>query len=136
MTSTNPKVTNYKDLIVWNKSIDLVADVYKLTKYYPRDERFGIIQKMRRASVSIPSNIAEGQGRRTTGDFIHFISNAEGSLAELDTQFTISLRLDFIDEESFEDVSGNMESIRGMLSSLRRKLEQRRITTNTRDGLH
>ena len=114
MTYTNPKVTNYKDLIVWNKNIDLVADVYKLTKYYPRDERFGMIQQMRRASVSIPSNIAEGQGRRTTGDFIHFLSNAEGSLAELDTQFTISLRLDFIDEESFEDVSGKF-SVRGDL---------------------
>ena len=69
---------SYKNLIVWEKSIDLVRQIYKLTGQFPGEEKFGIVSQMRRAAVSIPSNIAEGQARRTTPDFIRFISNAEG----------------------------------------------------------
>jgi four helix bundle protein len=80
---------SYKDLIVWQKSIILVKTIYGLTGTLPSEEKFGIVSQMRRASVSIPSNIAEGHARRTTGDYVRFVSNAEGSLAELETQIII-----------------------------------------------
>ena len=96
MTSENPRISSYKDLIVWQKSILLVKHVYKLTSIFPSEEKFGLISQLHRAAVSVPSNIAEGQARRTTGDFIHFISNAEGSLAEIETQLIIVVELGFV----------------------------------------
>jgi four helix bundle protein len=113
---------NYRSLIVWQKSIILVKEIYKLTAKFPNEERFGIVSQMRRAAVSIPSNIAEGQARRTTPDFIRFISTAEGSLAELDTQLTISIDLQFCDRENVKDVSALIEENRKMLNALRRSL--------------
>ena len=90
------KTSSYKDLIVWQKSILLVKQIYKLTSIFPSDEKFGLISQLRRAAVSIPSNIAEGQARRTTGDFIHFVSNAEGSVAEVETQLIHRSRIEFL----------------------------------------
>ena len=113
---------NYRSLIVWQKSIILVKEIYKLTAKFPNEERFGIVSQMRRAAVSIPSNIAEGQARRTTPDFIRFISTAKGSLAELDTQLTISIDLQFCDRENVKDVSALIEENRKMLNALRRSL--------------
>lgn len=113
---------NYRSLIVWQKSIILVKEIYKLTAKFPNEERFGIVSQMRRAAVSIPSNIAEGQARRTTPDFIRFISTAEGSLAELDTQLTISIDLQFCDRENVKDASALIEENRKMLNALRRSL--------------
>ena len=76
---------SYKSLIVWQKSINLVKQLYQLTQHFPPDEKFGLISQIRRAVVSIPSNIAEDQARRTTGGYVRFVSIAEGSLAELET---------------------------------------------------
>jgi four helix bundle protein len=89
------KTNSYKDLIVWQKWITLVKRVYQITQTFPSEEKFGLVSQMRRASVSIPSNIAEGQARHTTGEFVRFISNAEGSVAELDTQLIIAIELGF-----------------------------------------
>src|SRR5919109_4175455 len=86
---------SYKDLIVWQKGMALAKLIYQLTKKFPSEEKFGLIAQMRRAAVSILSNIAEGQARHTTGEFIQFISHAEGSLAELDTQLILSVELEF-----------------------------------------
>lgn len=83
---SDEKVRNYRDLLVWQKGIALVKQVYALTRTFPADEKFGLVAQMRRAAVSIPSNIAEGQSRHTTNEFVRFLSLAEGSLAELDTQ--------------------------------------------------
>ena len=116
------KPANYKDLIVWQKSLRLVKWIYLLTRSFPSDERFGLISQMRRAAVSIPSNIAEGQARRTTPDFIRFISNAEGSLAELETQMIISADLEFCSRENLGEIFSVMNEIRKMLNSLRRTL--------------
>src|ERR1044072_3232705 len=91
----NSGTQNYKDLLVWQKGIGLAKAVYNLTKTFPSEEKFGLISQMRRAAVSIPSNIAEGQARRTTGEFVQFISNAEGSAAEVDTQLILSVELGF-----------------------------------------
>lgn len=92
--NTNP-TRSYKDLVVWQKGIALAKLTYRLTQKFPSEEKFGLIGRMRRAAVSIPSNIAEGQARHTTGEFIQFVSHAEGSLAELDTQLVLSIELDF-----------------------------------------
>ena len=116
------KAQSYRDLIVWQKSIILVKQIYALTKSFPDEEKFGLISQMRRASVSIPSNIAEGQGRRTTKDYIRFISNAEGSLAELDTQLIISIELSYCTKEQTRDMFLLMSELRKMLNSLRLSL--------------
>ncbi len=81
----NPKPDGYRDLVVWQKGIELAKLIYVLTESLPSEEKFGLVSQMRRAAVSVSSNIAEGQARHTTGEFIQFISHAEGSVAELDT---------------------------------------------------
>jgi len=93
--SEEPKARGYKDLIVWQKAMRLVKEIYLLTRGFPGDERFGLVSQMRRAAVSIPSNIAAGQARHTTGEFIQFVSHAEGSVAELDTQLMIAVDLGY-----------------------------------------
>ena len=121
------KVGGYKDLIVWQKAVALVKRVYQVTSAFPSDERFGLISQMRRAAVSIPSNIAEGQARRTTGEFIQGLSHAEGSLAELDTQLTIAVELGFCPQAAaITDVFALLYEIRKMLNGLRRTLDARR----------
>ena len=116
---------NFKELIVWQKSIALVKEVYTLTRSFPPEEKFGLISQIRRCSVSIPSNIAEGQARRTTGDFIRFVSTAEGSVAECETQLIISVELGFCAESDAETGFGLMLEIRKMLNALRRTLSAR-----------
>ena len=120
---------NFKDLIVWQKAIALVKAVYILTKDFPADEKFGLISQIRRAAVSVPSNIAEGQSRRTTGDFIRFISNAEGSLAECETQLIIAVELGFCAEGDARVGFGLMLEIRKMLNALRRTLSVKQSRT-------
>ena len=95
MTNPRIKAGGYQDLLVWQKGIVLVKRIYQLTKGFPGDEKFGLVSQMRRAAVSVPSNLAEGQARRTTGEFIQFISHAEGSIAELDTQLIIAVELSY-----------------------------------------
>lgn len=91
----------YKDLLAWQIGMDLVQETYILTKSFPSDERFGLSSQMRRAAVSIPSNISEGYRRRTNADFLNFLHIAFGSAAELETQSLIALRLKYFSEESF-----------------------------------
>lgn len=86
-------VKTYKDLIVWQKAISLVVEIYNLTVNFPSEEKFGIISQMKRSAISIPSNISEGQKRRTRRDFCHFLYIAYGSGAELETQIEISKRI-------------------------------------------
>ena len=93
MSDEKPK--GYKDLLVWRKGIELVKSIYQLTQRFPADERFGLTQQLRRSAVSVPCNIAEGQARHTTKEFIHSISNSEGSLAEVDTQVMIATELQY-----------------------------------------
>ena len=124
--SEEKKVGGYRDLMVWQKAITLVKRVYQITSSFPSDERFGLVAQMRRAGVSIPSNIAEGQARHTTGEFIHGISHAEGSLAELDTQLTLAVELSYCLPAETADVFALLGEVRKMLNGLRRTLEARR----------
>jgi four helix bundle protein len=85
MAIEKKKVQGYKDLLVWQKGIQLAKEIYRITQAFPNEEKFGLVSQMRRAAVSIPSNLAEGQARHTTKEFVQFVSHAEGSVAELDT---------------------------------------------------
>ncbi len=116
---------SYKDLVVWQKGIALAKIVYRLTQTFPAAEKFGLVAQRRRAAVSIPSNIAEGQARHTTGEFIQFISHAEGSVAELDTQLILSIELGLSDDASSEAGFSLISELRKMLNVLRRKLAAR-----------
>jgi len=116
---------SYKDLAVWKKGIELAKAVYRLTQSYPAEEKFGLVAQMRRAAVSVPSNLAEGQARHTTGEFIQFISHAEGSVAELDTQLILSIELTLCTTANAEPASCLITELRKMLNGLRRKLSTR-----------
>jgi len=117
---------NYRSLLAWQKAMDLVEGVYRLTADFPADERFGLTSQLRRAAVSIPSNIAEGQGRTSRQEFLHFLSIAYGSLREVETQVMITSRLGLalsIDCERLLEASEQVgRLINGLASSLRRSI--------------
>jgi len=110
------KARNHLDLEVWQLSIELVVTIYQQTSNFPEEEKFGITNQIRRAAVSVPSNIAEGAGRSSSKEFIHFLSIALGSLAEIETQFILSVRLGYKDD--CEDIFGKITSIRRMILGL------------------
>jgi four helix bundle protein len=116
------KVKNYRDLVVWQKGIELAKLVYPLSAQFPSEEKFGLISQMRRAAVSIPSNIAEGQARHTTDEFVQFISHAEGSVAEVDTQLFLAVALDFVSTKQASQCFDLIGDERRMLNALRRRL--------------
>src|SRR3989442_7642413 len=116
---------SYKDLVVWQKGIAIAKVVYRITQSFPAAESFGLIAQMRRAAVSVPSNIAEGQARHTTGEFIQFLSHAEGSVAELDTQLILSIELKFCGSAAADPAFELIGELRRMLNVLRRKLASR-----------
>ena len=120
------QVHGYKDLKVWQKSMDLVVDIYTITKKFPDDEKYGLKAQMRRAAVSIPSNIAEGRAKRSTKDFLRFLSIAYGSNAELETQLIIAHRLGYIQVAMFDKLilqTGEIaRMLNGMINALEKKL--------------
>jgi four helix bundle protein len=109
---------NYRELIVWQKAMDLVTLVYQLTRRFPDDERYGMISQMRRASVSIPANIAEGYGRFHRGDYLRFVSIAQGSVCELETLLILSGRLRFATREELIAPWRLLQEIGKMLRAL------------------
>jgi four helix bundle protein len=114
------KVQNYKDLIVWQKSIELVVEIYKITKQFPSEEKYGLSSQMQRASVSVPSNIAEGACRNNTGEFNQHLGIAFASAAELETQLIIAKKLySQIDYSKAENLTLEVQK---MLNSLMAKL--------------
>lgn len=116
-------IKNYKDLIVWQKSMNLVMQVYKLTNNYPRSEIYGLVSQIRRAAISIPSNIAEGRSRSTRKDFRKFLIQAYASLSELETQMEISLRLGYLDNDNYRIFQNMIEELNKMLGVLISKLK-------------
>jgi four helix bundle protein len=128
-------VRDYRDLLVWQRAMELAERVYRLTHVFPNEEKFGIISQMRRAAVSVPSNLAEGQARNTTGQFVLFISHAQGSLAELDTQLRLSVTLGFCRQEDLLTITTLVTELQKMLNGLRTSLSRnndkiRPLTTN------
>lgn len=116
-------IGDYKKLQVWEKSIDLVTEIYKETKVFPSDETYGLISQIRRAAVSIPSNIAEGRMRNGSNEFKQFLFIAFASGGELESQLEISKRLGYIKEEKFNLLINKLSEIMKMLNSLIKKLE-------------
>ena len=104
---------SFKDLIVWQKSFQLVAEIYRITKNFPKEEIFGFSQQMRRCAVSIPSNVAEGYGRQYNKEYRQFLSMAYGSVCELETQYLLSLSLNFTEKD--EKVEGLLKEVGSML---------------------
>jgi four helix bundle protein len=118
-------VRDYRELIVWQKAMGLVEAVYKMTTGFPREEIYGLTSQLRRAAVSIPSNIAEGQGRRTTRDFLGFLSIAHGSLKEVETQVMIASRLQFIRQEKQSEMLQLTTEVGRLISGLANSLKKR-----------
>ncbi|HBR94265.1 MAG TPA: four helix bundle protein [Opitutae bacterium] len=116
------KVNSYKDLIVWQKAMLLVTEVYRVTKRIPKEELYGLTNQVRRAAVSIPSNIAEGQARKGTAEFKNFLSIARGSLAEVETQLLIARNLQYLSESELKPLLELHAEIGKMLNSLINKL--------------
>jgi four helix bundle protein len=115
---------HYKELLIWQKGMLLAKGIYGLTGRFPADERFGLVSQMRRAAVSVPSNIAEGQARHGTGEFLQFLSHASGSLAELETQLLLSIELGYCKKPDVDAVCGLIEELQKMIAAIRRSLEQ------------
>ena len=117
---------SYRDLDVWKVSLLLTAEVYRVTRTLPPDERFGLTAQMRRASVSITCNIAEGYGRATRGEYLNHISMARGSLNEVETLCEVCRTLEFLDDPALKPVSGLIDRMRRMLGRLRLRLAERK----------
>jgi four helix bundle protein len=116
---------SFRDLRVWQESIELAVCVFRLSEEFPRREHFGLASQMRKAVVSVASNVAEGQGRRSKKDWVHFLSVSRGSLYELETQLVIADRLGYIAAPSMIDATTRMESIRRGLQGLMHYLTER-----------
>jgi four helix bundle protein len=119
---SDQKIKSYKELLIWQKGIVLVKEVYKLTKKFPRTEKFGLINQIQRAAISIPSNIAEGQARQHSKEFRQFLFTALGSLAELDTQLNIALELNYINQDELTSIDEKVTEVRRMIRGLLSKL--------------
>ncbi len=115
----------YRDLQVWQKSMTLVTEIYKISKGFPKDEAHGLTSQMRRCAILIPSNMAEGYGRNSTNEYIHFLQIATGSLYELQTQMEISMNLCYLNRDEFDKLYELSREIERMLSSLIRKLSSK-----------
>lgn len=116
-------IRTHRDLLVWQKSMLLVTEIYRKSQQFPTQEQYGLTSQIRRASVSIPSNIAEGFGRQSTGDYIRFLNIAIGSLFEVQTQIEIAFNLSFISESDFTVIFESTREIDRMMSSLIQKLK-------------
>ena len=113
------------NLEAWKESIECVVRVYEITESIPKDERYGLISQIRRASVSIPANIAEGAARRSEKEFLYFLSNAQGSASELETEFIIARRLEYLKENDFVEMGSRLDLIGRLITGLSRHLKRR-----------
>ncbi len=115
----------HEKLVVWNKAIDFVVTVYKITDGFPKEEKFGLTSQIRRAAVSTPANIAEGAVRQSSKEFAHFLSNAQGSASELETELLIAKRLDYLDKSVYDESRATLDSIGRMIVGLSQNLKRR-----------
>ena len=118
-------VYSYEDLSVWKKSMNLAVKIYELTKHMPKEELYGLTAQMRRAAVSIPSNIAEGQQRASTKEFLRFLSIARGSNAELQTQLVLACKLGYFQSEQIRETMNLTREISKMINALMISLNKR-----------
>jgi four helix bundle protein len=119
------KIRNYRELIAWQKAIGLVEDVYRASKGFPREETFGLTSQLRRAVISIPSNIAEGQSRKSSKEFLHHLSGAYGSLSEVETQLFIANKLGYMGGETHTELLGASAEIGRLINGLCNSISKR-----------
>ena len=117
-------MNNYKELKIWQKSMDLVEKVYTLISTYPKEEKFGMISQIQRCAVSIPSNIAEGAGRNSNKEFRNFLGIANGSLNELNTQLLLSIRIGYLKESDLDEINNLITEIQKMNYTLIKKFSK------------
>jgi four helix bundle protein len=125
---------SYGDLLVWRKAKELAVQIHRATDSFPRDQLYGLTSQLRRAAVSIPSNIAEGQGRLTNGEFSHFLGLARGSLLEVDTQLAIAVDLQLMNTEVYAKLDHHAFQILGLLNRLIESMQQRRSALTSRSS--
>ena len=116
---------NFRDLLIWQKAIALVTKLYKSTQAFPKEEVFGLTSQIRRCSVSIPSNIAEGYGRNSNTEFLRFLNISLGSLFELQTQLEIACNIEYLDKETFNTIYNDTRELEIMLVSFSKKIKDR-----------
>ena len=122
-TRRDTRVRDFRDLIVWQKAMDLAEAVYEVTKDFPRDEQFGLTSQVRRAVVSVASNIAEGQGRTSGNEFLHHLSIARGSLCEVQTQVMLATRFAYINDDDCQSVLAQADEVGRLLRGLSRSID-------------
>lgn len=122
MKEASGAIKSHRDLLVWQKGIKLVLHLYQTVKEFPKDQIYGLVSQIKRAAVSIPANIAEGQGRRLKGEYQQFLGNGRGSLLELDTHIEIAFQLNFITQENYLRIRAEMDEIGRMLNGLMRAI--------------
>lgn len=115
----------HRKLDLWQKSVEFVVSVYNVTKSFPPDEKFGLTSQIRRAAGSIPANIAEGAGRRSDKEFIHFLSNAQGSASEVDTHLFVASKLGFLQGNDHEELDRQLDDIGRMITGLTNHLKRK-----------
>jgi four helix bundle protein len=118
---------SYRELLVWQKAKALAVHIYQATEQFPKHETYGLTSQVRRAAVSVASNIAEGQGRLTVGEFQHFLGQARGSLLEVDTQIAIALDLNYLKQEKYEELDQQIYQVLGLLNRLMDSLRKKRL---------
>ena len=119
------RVRNYRDLVVWKRAVDFVVEVYRISAGFPREERFGLTAQLRRASVSVSANIAEGSGRATSRDFLNFLSHARGSLKEAESMLFVAQRLEFVRAPDCTEALRLADEASRMLAGLRASIAKR-----------
>ena len=122
-------IKSYRDLDIWKRSRTMVTTIYRATSAFPKREMFGLTSQLRRAAVSVPSNIAEGAARLYTREYIRFLSNALGSIAELETQLLVSVDLGYITEQRIQSIMQELDEIGRMTRRLVQRLEERLATS-------
>ena len=124
-------VSSYRELLIWQKGMDITEKVYQLTKNFPNDEVYGLTSQIKRSSISIPSNIAEGYGRNSTKSYLHFVKIARGSLFELETQLLLANKLNFIKKEvDYSTIMNLITEESKMISSFIKKLSVKSVELN------
>ena len=127
-------IRSYRDLRVWQRSLDLVVAGYRVSARFPKPELYGLVSQLRRAAVSVPANIAEGHGREHLGDYLHSLSIANGSLMELETHLIIGARMGYLDDEELEPILQRCSEVGRMLAALLGALKRRRRSGHLTPG--
>ena len=118
------KIQSYRDLLVWQKSVDLIEEIYSLSRLFPREEQYVLTSQIRRSALSVSNNIAEGSGRETTPDLLNFLSNSKGSVKETESMVLVGQRLRFINAQQSMRALGLTDEVSRMISGLRNSLSR------------